>query len=176
MFETLVSLKPGTTEVVPGLAERWEASNGGKTWAFTLRDGVTFHDGTALDAEAVCFNFDRWYGFTGSFQNPSASYYWQTVFGGFRKTEPDSGAPTTSLYAGCTARDAVTPVIERSRSTAPTEARSTRTASSIRPGRMRPSIPSGRARSASSRGRATTGSCSCGTRTTGRSRRGSIAS
>jgi peptide/nickel transport system substrate-binding protein len=112
MFETLVSLKPGTTEVVPGLAERWEASNGGKTWAFTLRDGVTFHDGTALDAEAVCFNFDRWYGFTGSFQNPSASYYWQTVFGGFRKTEPDSGAPTTSLYAGCTARDAVTPVIE----------------------------------------------------------------
>ena len=44
---------------------------------------MTFHDGEPMNAEAVCFNFDRWYNFTGSLQNPSASYYWQTVFGGF---------------------------------------------------------------------------------------------
>jgi peptide/nickel transport system substrate-binding protein len=105
IFETLVSLKPGTTELEPGLAESWEISDDGLTYTFTLRDGVTFHDGEPFNAEAVCFNFDRWYNFKGSFQNPSASYYWQTVFGGFATTEPDSGAPEESFYESCTATD-----------------------------------------------------------------------
>ena len=73
------------------------------SWTFQLREGVTFHDGEAFNAAAVCYNFDRWYNFKGSFQNPSASYYWQTVFGGFAKTDPKSGAPTDSLYKSCTA-------------------------------------------------------------------------
>jgi peptide/nickel transport system substrate-binding protein len=101
IFETLINLKPGTTELAPGLATEWEISPDAKTYTFTLRDGVTFHDGEPFNAEAVCFNFDRWYNFTGSFQNPSASYYWQTVFGGFAKTDPKSGAPEDSLYRSC---------------------------------------------------------------------------
>jgi peptide/nickel transport system substrate-binding protein len=105
IFETLVSLKPGTTELEPGLAESWELSDDGLTYTFKLREGVKFHDGTAFDAAAVCTNFDRWYNFTGSFQNPSASYYWQTVFGGFAKTDPDSGAPAESYYQSCNAVD-----------------------------------------------------------------------
>lgn len=36
-----------------GLAESWEASNGGLTWTFTLKPGIVFHDGTPLDASAV---------------------------------------------------------------------------------------------------------------------------
>jgi peptide/nickel transport system substrate-binding protein len=71
---------------------------------------VTFHDGTTLDAEAVCFNFDRWYNFKGSFQNPSASYYWQVVFGGFA-TQDNPDAPKESLYASCEATDATTAVM-----------------------------------------------------------------
>jgi peptide/nickel transport system substrate-binding protein len=110
LFETLVFLKPGTTEPAPGLAESWESDAAGTAWTFKLRQGVTFHDGTALDAEAVCYNFDRWYNFKGSFQNPSASYYWQVVFGGFA-TQDNPDAPEESLYASCEATDPSTVVI-----------------------------------------------------------------
>ena len=111
IFETLVSLKPGTTELEPGLAQSWELSDDGLEYTFTLQEGVTFHDGEAFNAEAVCFNFDRWYNFTGSFQNPSASYYWQTVFGGFAKTDPKSGAPEDSYFESCEATDESTVVL-----------------------------------------------------------------
>ncbi len=111
IFETLVALKPGTTEPEPGLAESWEADETGKIWTFKIREGVTFHDGETLDAEAVCFNFDRWYNFKGALQNPSATYYWQVVFGGFATYNKDSGAPEDSLYASCEAPDATTAVL-----------------------------------------------------------------
>jgi peptide/nickel transport system substrate-binding protein len=101
IFETLVSLEPGSTELAPGLAKSWEISDDGLTYTFELEEGVTFHDGEPFNAEAVCFNFDRWYNFEGSFQNPSASYYWQTVFGGFAETDPESGAPEESYYESC---------------------------------------------------------------------------
>ncbi|MEO1732049.1 MAG: ABC transporter substrate-binding protein [Pseudomonadota bacterium] len=45
--------------VVPGLAESWEISDDGLVYTFKLRDGVTFHDGTAMDAEDVKFTLDR---------------------------------------------------------------------------------------------------------------------
>ncbi|MBI4171861.1 MAG: ABC transporter substrate-binding protein [Actinobacteria bacterium] len=111
IFEGLVALAPGTTEIVPALAESWEASSDGLAWTFNLRSGVTFHDGEPFNAAAVCYNFDRWYNFKGSFQNPSASYYWQTVFGGFAETDPDSGAPAESLYSSCEATDDSTVVL-----------------------------------------------------------------
>jgi peptide/nickel transport system substrate-binding protein len=110
IFETLVFLKPGTTEPEPGLATEWEADEAGTTWTFQIREGVKFHDDTDLDAEAVCFNFDRWYNFKGSFQNPSASYYWQVVFGGFA-TQDNPDAPEESLYESCEATDTHTAVI-----------------------------------------------------------------
>ena len=70
---------------MPGLAEDWEVSEDGLEYTFTLREGVKFHDGTDFNAEAVCFNFDRWYNFEGLAQSPSASYYCQDVFGGFAR-------------------------------------------------------------------------------------------
>ncbi|MHB1110739.1 MAG: ABC transporter substrate-binding protein [Candidatus Nanopelagicales bacterium] len=45
--------------VVPGLAESWEISEDGLTYTFHLHDGVTFHDGTTMDAEDVKFSLDR---------------------------------------------------------------------------------------------------------------------
>jgi len=45
--------------VVPGLAESWDITDDGLTYTFTLRDGVTFHDGTSMNAEDVKFSLDR---------------------------------------------------------------------------------------------------------------------
>jgi len=111
LFETLVFLEPGTTNPVPGLAESWEPNEDGTVWTFAIRPDVTFHDGEPLTGEAVCANFDRWYNFTGPLQNPSASYYWQVVFGGFAEFDPESGAPEESLYQSCEAPDESTAVI-----------------------------------------------------------------
>ncbi len=101
--EGLVDLKPGTLKVVPALATSWKGTKQGAVWTFQLRHGVKFQDGTPFNAKAVCFNFNRWYGFTGSFQNPDATYYWQTVFGGFKTTVGHSSDPAlkTSLFRNC---------------------------------------------------------------------------
>jgi ABC-type transport system substrate-binding protein len=86
IMEPLVAFEPGTFQVVPALAERWETSSDLRTWTFYLRRGVKFHDGTDLDADAVVFNFERWWdaknpyhvGHTGSFMT------WSFYFGGFK--------------------------------------------------------------------------------------------
>ncbi|MBX3069278.1 MAG: ABC transporter substrate-binding protein [Thermomicrobiales bacterium] len=44
--------------VIPDLAESWENPDS-QTYVFHLREGVTFHDGTPFDAEAVKFNIER---------------------------------------------------------------------------------------------------------------------
>src|SRR5712691_8722109 len=44
---------------VPDLAQRWEVSPDGLVYTFYLREGVQFHDGTAMDAQAVKWNFDH---------------------------------------------------------------------------------------------------------------------
>ncbi len=59
VYDGLVRYKDGTLEVEPSLAESWTISDDAKTYTFKLREGVTFHDGSAFDAEAVKFNFDR---------------------------------------------------------------------------------------------------------------------
>jgi peptide/nickel transport system substrate-binding protein len=45
--------------VVPDLAKHWEASPDGLTYTFFLHEGVKFHDGTDMDAEAVRWNFEH---------------------------------------------------------------------------------------------------------------------
>jgi peptide/nickel transport system substrate-binding protein len=45
--------------VQPGLAESWTISEDGLNYSFSLREGVTFHDGSSFDAEDVKFTFDR---------------------------------------------------------------------------------------------------------------------
>ena len=50
--ETLVNADANGT-LTPGLATGGQASKDGLTWTFTLRDDVTFHDGTAMTTETV---------------------------------------------------------------------------------------------------------------------------
>ena len=59
IYDGLVRYASGTLEVEPALAEAWEISEDGTVYTFTLRDGVSFHDGSAFDAEAVVWNFER---------------------------------------------------------------------------------------------------------------------
>jgi peptide/nickel transport system substrate-binding protein len=49
-------------EVVPNLARTVEHSEDYRTWTLTIRDGVKFHDDTALDAEVVKDNLDAFRG------------------------------------------------------------------------------------------------------------------
>lgn len=60
VFDRLVTFRPGTTQLAPGIAQNWQANTTENSFTFTLRDGLTFHDGTALDARAVAWNFNRW--------------------------------------------------------------------------------------------------------------------
>ncbi|WP_046528485.1 MULTISPECIES: ABC transporter substrate-binding protein [Cellulomonas] len=110
IFEGLVGVEPGTADPAPLLAESWEVSDDGLEYTFRLKEGVTFHDGTDFDADAVCFNFDRWNGFTGVLQSESLSYYWQKVNGGFA-TSDVATLNGTGKYESCEAPDAGTAVV-----------------------------------------------------------------
>lgn len=59
VYDSLVRYKPGTTEVIPGVAESWDVSADGLTYTFHLKPGLMFSDGTKLDAKAVFWNVDR---------------------------------------------------------------------------------------------------------------------
>src|SRR2546426_1001545 len=59
IVETLVTFPDESTQVVPGLAESWAISKDGLKYTFKLRKGVSFHDGTPLNAEAVKFSIER---------------------------------------------------------------------------------------------------------------------
>ena len=46
-------------EIEPSLATSWEPIGAGEGWRFTLRQGVTFHDGSAFNADDVIFSYER---------------------------------------------------------------------------------------------------------------------
>lgn len=58
VWEPLIT-NDGNGRPAPCLAESWQMLDGGKTWVFKLRQGVSFHDGTEFNADAVVQNFDR---------------------------------------------------------------------------------------------------------------------
>lgn len=60
MFQRLVRWKDTSLSEIEGdLAEAWSTSADGLRWTFRLKPGIRFHDGSAVDAEAVKVNFDR---------------------------------------------------------------------------------------------------------------------
>ena len=61
LYEPLVKYGKGGV-IEPALAESFVVAPDGLKATFTLRKGVTFHDGTTFDAAAVKWNFDRWVG------------------------------------------------------------------------------------------------------------------
>jgi dipeptide transport system substrate-binding protein len=65
MFNNLVEFKPGSTELVPALAESWTVSADGLEYVFRLREGVRFQENAAfkptrtMNADDVVFSFLR---------------------------------------------------------------------------------------------------------------------
>ncbi len=53
IYDCLVLYDLGKTTIRPGLAEKWDISDDGKTYTFHLRQGVSYHDGTPFNADAV---------------------------------------------------------------------------------------------------------------------------
>ena len=58
IMEGLLTRNVDTREWEPALAKEWTISKDGKTFEFTLRDGVKWHDGKPLKIEDVKFTFD----------------------------------------------------------------------------------------------------------------------
>lgn len=58
VFDGLVEQDYITGEIEPALAESWTVSPDGRTWTFTLRQGLSWHDGKPLTVDDVIFSFD----------------------------------------------------------------------------------------------------------------------
>ncbi len=87
IFDTLVALKGESTLVGPSLATSWNVSKDSLTWTFNLREGVKFHDGTGFNADAVVFNFERWWDADNPYHKGSNFDACSYTFGGFKGEE-----------------------------------------------------------------------------------------
>jgi peptide/nickel transport system substrate-binding protein len=112
IYDTLITYKQGTSELTPGLATDWTPSPDGTEWTFTLREGVKFHDGTDFNAEAVCFNFNRWFNLPSAAAQSQAIYYYET-FGGYSNNLTED--TTDPVYNSCQAPNPTTAVVKLNR-------------------------------------------------------------
>jgi len=97
IFEGLVGLKDGGS--VPALAESWTVSDDTLDYIFNLRPAVSFHDGTALNADAVLANFNRWFDPADPLHGSGAFAAWADAFKGF-KGETTADGKAKSQYDG----------------------------------------------------------------------------
>jgi len=74
MYETLTRYNSQTGQVQPLLATAWKRSADAKTWTFTIRQGVKFHDGKPMTAADVKASIDR-----TITVNQGAAYIWGAV-------------------------------------------------------------------------------------------------
>ncbi|MBJ3763873.1 ABC transporter substrate-binding protein [Maribius pontilimi] len=70
VYEGLVR-RDAEMKIEPALATSWEPIGDGEGWRFVLREGVTFHDGAAFDADDVIFSYER----ASSEQSDVASWF-----------------------------------------------------------------------------------------------------
>lgn len=93
VVDSLTDQDPDTGEITPWLASSWEVSPDAKSFTFRLKDGVTFSDGTPVDAAAVKANFD-------------------SIVTGLTSAKAPLGASYLSGYEGTTVVDPLTAQID----------------------------------------------------------------
>ena len=92
IYEGLIGFNPGTTETISALATSWDVSDDNLEWTFNLREGVKFHDGTDFNADAVVFNFERWWDLDNEYNQGADQFiYWATCLKASSRMEPASG-------------------------------------------------------------------------------------
>ena len=101
-YATLTDKAAADFATTPGLAESWESSNAGKTYTYTLRDGLTWSDGEPLTADDVVFTVntsreEEWLNYTSTTQNLRATAIDdQTVE--ITSSVPDPKFPSMDVY------------------------------------------------------------------------------
>lgn len=103
--EGLTRFKLGTGEIEPGLAESWTPSADGLTFTFALRQGVTFHDGTPFNADAVLFNVNR------QIDASAPGYSDQFIYAGIVFQDVASIAKTGDYEVAFTLNRPITPLL-----------------------------------------------------------------
>jgi oligopeptide transport system substrate-binding protein len=106
LFDGLLDYKPGTTEIVPDLAESFDVAPDGLSYTFHLRHGVKFHNGREMKAADVKYSLERTC--NPKTQSPGAGYY------GSLKGFDDFQAGKAQELAGVTTPDDYTVKIELS--------------------------------------------------------------
>ena len=90
ILEGLLEFDKESFELKPALAKDWEVSDDGLTYTFYLEEGVTFHDGTPFNAEAVKINFERWADPEHEYAFADDGFVYSmygTMFGGYKGDE-----------------------------------------------------------------------------------------
>lgn len=107
LYEGLTAWDPIEEKVVPAVAESWRVSNGGRTFTFKLRPGLTHHDGSPVTAADFRFAFDR----IALKENASDVAYTLEEVAGFDEV---NGLGRSRHLSGVVARDELTLVIRLS--------------------------------------------------------------
>ncbi len=101
-YATLTDKAAADFATIPGLAESWESSNEGKTYTYTLREGLEWSDGEPLTAADVAFNVNRsreeeWLNYSSMTQNLTAKAIDDTTVE-ITSSVPDPKLPAMDVY------------------------------------------------------------------------------
>ena len=107
LFDGLMDYKPGTTELVPDLAESFAVAPDGLTYTFKLRGGVKFHNGRTMTAADVKYSIER-------AVDPKTQGPGQGFFAAIKGFDEMAGG-TANTLSGISTPDDSTVVIELSR-------------------------------------------------------------